>query len=191
MRPSQRANTSTPTARRASLVLTATLLVSSFAWGLPEDEQQPLEIQSSSNEMFLDLGYFIYRGTQAQPAVATQGSMKISGVEIIVERGADGIAKVTATGSPARFQQQPEANQAIVHARGKVLVFDNVSRLVTADEEAEFDQGGNTLSGHHIEYDMQTRRVSASGLDGQPVNMFFPPLPPSTPAQPAAPATEE
>lgn len=186
MRPSLRANSAHHLSCKAFGLLAA-LLMAPLAQSLPEDEQQPLEIESVSNEMYLDRGYFVYLGTEAQPAVATQGSMKISGLEIIVERGNGKIAKVTATGNPARFQQQPETDQPIVYARGKVLVFDNVAGLVTADEEAEFEQGGNTLSGHHIEYNVESRRVSAAGLDGRPVNMFFPPAP----AAPAAPATEE
>ncbi|MDR0781771.1 MAG: lipopolysaccharide transport periplasmic protein LptA [Pseudomonadales bacterium] len=177
------------------LLAPVSLLLTPAALALPEDRLQTLEIEAMSNELFLDRGYFIYRGTAARPAVATQGTMRISGIEIIAERGEDGISKVTATGTPARFQQQPETTQTLIHASGDTLVFDNTAQLVTADGNAEFSQAGNTLKGDHIEYNLQTRRAAATGRDGQPVNMFIPPTPTPptlTPTPtPAAPTKEE
>jgi lipopolysaccharide export system protein LptA len=180
-------------------MLSAGALLAPCALALPEDRQQPLQVVSDSYEAFLDRGVFVYRGT---PAVATQGTMKISGLEITVERREDGVfTKVTATGMPARFQEQPEADQAIVHVSGNTLVFDNTAQLITADGNAESVQAGNTLSGSHIQYNIQTRTATANARDGELVNMFFPAPPPApapgeTPAAPApapapAPATEE
>jgi lipopolysaccharide export system protein LptA len=164
-------------------------LLAPGAFALPEDAQQTLTIQADSSEMFLDRGYFVYRGKPDQYATITQGSMAISGLEIIVERLDGAIAKVTATGAPARFQQQPELNQAVVYASGNTLVFDNVAQLFTADENAEFIQGGDKFNGYHIEYDLSTRSINATGHDGQPVNVFIAPRT-DAPILPA-PATED
>ena len=161
-------------------VLTFFVLLGPAAYGLPEDENMPLEIEANYNEIYLDRGYSVYRGSEDEPAIATRGSMRISGQEIVVEREAGVIARVTARGSattPARFQQQPAVDQAIVHASGAILLFDNQARLVTADGDAEFSQAGNTLNGQHIEYNLDTRFASASGGDtSERVRMYIPPL---------------
>ncbi|GEM_PF-507757 len=159
------------------LLVIGSALATPLAFGLPEDEQKPLEIEATSSELFLDEGYYVYRGTPEKPAVATKGSMKISGLEIIAEQRDGVFTKVTATGSPARFQQQPEADKPVVFISGKTLVFNNADQFVTADGEAEYIQGGNTIKGDHLEYNIQTRRAAASGTDGRPVNMFIPPAP--------------
>jgi len=139
------------------------LLAPVTSLALPDDAQQPILTESSSTEMFLDRGYFVYRGTAESPARITQGSMEISGEQITVERIDGVLKKVTATGNPAQFQQQPDATKALIHASGNTLVFDNTARLITADENAEFHQDGSSVSGFHIEYNLETRSASATG----------------------------
>src|SRR5690606_818334 len=115
-------------------------------------------------------------GTTASPASVTQGSMMISGLELTVQRGDEGeLLKVTASGSPARYQQQPEADQAIVHASGITLTYDNVASMVTADEDARFSQGETVLTGHHIEYNLETRRASFSRSPSEQIRIPLPP----------------
>ncbi len=164
-----------PDLRRTLFFLVAGLLpVCAFA--LPEDAQQEISADYSSIDVFMDQGLFVYTGSAEKPTCITQGTLKICGAEIRLERAEDGsLRKVTATGSPARFQQQPAADQELVHASGQTLVFDNVAQLVTADEDAEFSQAGNVLTHQHIEYNIATRRYSASGTTDEPGHMIIPP----------------
>lgn len=156
---------------RALLLLLAALLAPP-AVALPEDASQPLDVQAPSMALDLNQGQVVYKGDANTPAVITQGTMRISGEEIIVERSNGVITKATAKGAPARFQQQPAADQALAHASGAVLVFDNVSRVVTADGNAEFSQAETTINGQHIEYDLEKRSAYADGADsGELVNM--------------------
>jgi lipopolysaccharide export system protein LptA len=156
-----------PDMRRTTLVLLASLLLPACAFALPEDASKKVDVDFTNIDLFLDQGLVVYTGSTDKPACATQGSVRICGTEIRLENAEDGsLKKVTATGSPARFQQQPAADQELVHASGETLVYDNVAQLVTADENAEFSQAGYALSHQHIEYDISTRRASSSG-DGQ------------------------
>jgi lipopolysaccharide export system protein LptA len=167
--------------RNASLiqVLLGCLLWSSAAMALPEDASQPIDVDAESYEGLLDEGLSIFHGTAENPATITQGTMVISGTEIRIERHEGVLQKVTATGTPARYQQQPAADQELVHASGLSLVFDNAAQLLTIDEQAELIQAGDTFNSHHIEYDMQARRVNASGSpDGERVRLTIPPRPP-------------
>jgi len=145
------------------LLLAGLMLPGVACIALPDDAQQPILIEASSTELLLDRGYYVYRGTAESPARITQGSMQISGVEITVERSEGMLRKVTATGEPARFQQQPAADKAVIHASGNTLVYDNSARLIFADDNAEFHQADSSLSGFHIEYNLDTSNVNATG----------------------------
>lgn len=155
-----------------TLLLLGAALAPIGARALPEDAEQEIEVDSESAELFLDEGLIVYSGSESEPACITQGTLKICGIEIRLERAPGdegGLQKVTATGMPATFQQQPAADQELAHAQGRTLVFDNVARLVTADGDARFSQAGMVLTHQHIEYNLDTRDASASssGARGQ------------------------
>jgi lipopolysaccharide export system protein LptA len=162
-----------PELKPAALLLTA--LLPAFAFGLPDDAEQQIVVDSLYNELLFDQGLFIYRGTADKPARITQGSLEISGTEIRLEKETDGsLRKVTVTGTPARFQQQPAVDQDIVHASGLTIVFDNAAQLLTIDESAELSQAGNVLTHQHIEYNLETRSASSSGSAETQGRMTFP-----------------
>ena len=101
------------------------LLLPVAIFGLPDDkDQEIIVIAPLGAEVSLDEGITVFRGTEAQPVVVTQGSMEISGIEITID-ATDGdlskINKITAIGRPARFHQQPNMDSSIIHARRKII----------------------------------------------------------------------
>jgi lipopolysaccharide export system protein LptA len=151
-----------------ALLATCVALMPVGAYALPEDAEQPIDVDADRTEMFLNEGLIVYTGAQNAPACITQGTLKICGGEIRLRRADNGdLEEVTATGTPARFQQQPAADQELMQASGAKLVFDNVAQLITADGDAEFSQSGNVINHQHIEYDIEARHASASGADGE------------------------
>jgi len=168
--------------RRLSYAFVAALLgcFPALAQALPEDAQQPIELDWDESDIGLDDGLMILRGTDAEPASIRQGTMQITGSEIRIERVAEVITKVTTTGNPARFQQLLETGQEPLQASGLTLVFDNTSQVLTIDEQAELIQAGTRTKAHHFEYNLTTRRIRASrDPDGEQVRMILQP-----PAQP-------
>lgn len=163
--------------RLAALILS---VASSVAFALPDDQNQQIDVEAVSSEINLNEGLYIYRGTDASPARIIQGSMQISGTEIRIERPGGVLAKVTATGAPARFQQQPEVDQAVIHASGHTLDYDTSKRMLNIDGEAQFNQEGNVISAHHIDYNLDTRNANATS-SGESVRMSLPPRAPDTP----------
>lgn len=173
----------TPLAGAASLVGAITrclacglLLLPAIASALPEDKDQEVVVVASlGGEVSLDDGVTIFRGTESQPAVITQGTMEITGLEITIE--ADGgdlskISRITAAGKPASFQQQPKIDAAIVYAKGDTIVYDDIAQLITIDGSAELSQDRNILTGHLIEYDIDTKKARAESAGaGDRVNM--------------------
>lgn len=148
--------------------------------GLPEDkDQEVIVIASLGAEVSLDEGITIFRGTEAQPVVITQGSMEISGIEITID-AIDGdlskISKITAIGKPARFHQQPNSDSAIIYAKGNNIVYDDARQLITIREYAELIQDRNTITGHLIEYEIESRKARAvSGSSDDRVKMSISP----------------
>jgi lipopolysaccharide export system protein LptA len=153
-----------PELRRLLLALVAAALP---AWSsaLPEDDaQEILSSDYASIELALDEGELVQKAHADRPTCITQGTRVICGAEIRIQRADDGsLRKITSIGTPARFQQQPAANQEVAHFNGQTLVFDNEARLLTIDGDAKFSQGKNELSHQHIEYNLDTRRISATG----------------------------
>lgn len=163
---------------RGRLAILLPCLLPLLAQGLPEDREQELAIDGVRSETFFeDAGtIFIYYGTPDHPAVAEQGSMRITGLEIRAELRDGEVNNVTATGSPARFQQQPAADQAVLHASGRVIFFDNGARTIAVDGEALISQEGMlTMEAEHVDYDLESRRLNAeSGEAGEGVRTVIP-----------------
>ena len=155
------------------------LLLPCLAFALPEDkDQEVVVIASLGGEVSLDEGITIFRGTEAEPAVITQGTMEITGLEITIE--ADGgdlskISRITAAGKPASFQQQPKLDQAIVYASGETIVYDDMAQLITINGSAELSQDRNILTGHLIEYEIDTKKARAESAENNRVNMSITP----------------
>ena len=161
---------------RLFLIPVLMLLAANGLFALPDDEQQPIITESASSEFLLNEGVEIHRGTAIQPARIAQGSMVIIGQEIRVERDGNALLKVTATGAPARFEQQPELDQPVIYASGRTLVYDNSTRLFSADEDAELLRSGDTIRGFHIEYNLDTRTARADARpDGDAVRVVITP----------------
>jgi lipopolysaccharide export system protein LptA len=159
--------------RLPGCILTACLLLAAgHGHGLPEDADQEIFVDADSSEVYLNDGRVIYRGLPDNPAVITQGSLKIMGLEIIIERLNGEIRRISASGEPSHFQQQPAEDQGIVYANGRSIIFDNENQLLTVREGARFAQDGNTLSGHFIEYNLASRVARAESRDSEDrVNM--------------------
>lgn len=152
------------------------LMLSSLAVALPEDAKQPIETESLSSELLLEEGIVIYHGSDAKPATVSQGTLVITGTEIRIVRKNDVLQSVTASGKPARFQQQPAADQALIQASGELITLDNTTHVLTIETAAEFSQAGNTMSAPHIDYNLDTRRANANGsADGLQVRTSFQP----------------
>ncbi len=155
----------------SSLVLISFGLLGTSVFALPEDINQDMITSCPArSESFLDQGLEICRGTSNQPAEINQGSLKLSGLEIRIEREQGNISTITVSGSPAAFQQQPEMEQAIVYASGSNIVFNNENQMIIIQGSAAFSQEGTIdTTAERIEYDIANRK-----LDATQMNMVIP-----------------
>ena len=146
-------------------------LLTSTSLALPEDINQDMITSCPArSESFLDQGLEICRGTSNEPAEINQGSLKLSGLEIRIEREQGNISTITVSGSPAAFQQQPENEQAVVYASGSSITFNNENQMIIIQGSAAFSQEGTIdTSAERIEYDIANRK-----LDATQMNMIIP-----------------
>src|SRR5688500_7429289 len=165
----------------ATVLLTCVGMVSQSTLALPEDANQEIIIEGGSGGFNPDQGLYILNGDAEGLAHVKQGTMEIFGSEIRVEITDGVVTKATAIGSPARFQQQPKVDQAIVHLSGQTLDYDNSKRMLNIDGDAKFSQAGHTVDGPHMDYNLDTGDVNATASEGKRVQIVVPPRSPDQP----------
>lgn len=153
-----------------------------LASALPEDRNQPIRITSDSAVQ--EPNTVTYRGS----VVIIQGTIRIQADQVVVHHQEGKVQRVDATGNPAHFQQQPEAQGGLVKATADKLVYYHNEDRVELLQDAHVERDGNTVAGQRIEYMLTTETVRAQErveMVLQPDNQQ--PAPASDAAPPAQP----
>lgn len=158
-----------------TLPLLASLLCTSAAWALPSDKNET--IRGSADNLTVDQknGIATYTGS----VEIRQGSLIINADSIIIHTNTEGgVEKMIATGSPAKFKQQPEAEQGVVTAAAKQITYTPNNEHLLLIEDASVEQNGAVMSGPHIDYDLVKEVMKAEGNnngEGQRIEIVIPP----------------
>lgn len=156
--------TNNPASRWSQLLAWSTLvlsplLVSSNAWALPEDKQQPIQISADSAELNDQAGTATYTGA----VLLIQGSLRIEAQQLVLHTDANGeLDKLVASGQPAHFQQQHKAGEALTHGYGLKIEFDVTSDTLTLTEQASLIRASDSFAGQQIIINTNTNLVQAS-----------------------------
>lgn len=150
---------------------------SAVTLALPSDKNET--IRGSADNLTVDQknGVATYTGS----VKIQQGSLVISADSIVIHTSPDSsVEKMIATGSPARFQQQPEKDQGIVTAAAKQITYTPNNEHLLLVEDASVEQNGAVMSGPHIDYDLVKEVMKAAGNngtsgDGQRIEIVIPP----------------
>lgn len=171
------------------LPLLASLLCSG-ALALPSDKNET--IRGSADNLTVDQknGVATYTGS----VEIRQGSLIINADSIIIHTNNDGgVEKMIATGSPAKFQQQPEVDQGTVTAAAKQITYTPNNEHLLLIENASVEQNGAVMSGPHIDYDLVKevmKAESGSKGEGQRIEIVIPPKS-AKPAEQQAPSSTD
>ncbi len=154
----------------AALALSTPLL--SFA--LPEDNEQAIQI--TTDEVIRDekTGQTIYRGN----VLYIQGTIEIRADEITFYRVDSEHDKIVAIGSPARMQQQPEPDSAVVHAQGDTIEYYRTEARIHLQDNARVEQDGSLVHGDRIDYFIKDQLIKANSDasdDQRRVRVVIPP----------------
>lgn len=147
------------------------LLLPGVGLALPEDADQPIEIEAESAELDQNAGQVVYRGS----VEVTQGTMRVFADQMTVDYEDQKVVRITATGAPARYRQQLESDQGEVRARARTIVYHTQEERVHLERDAFLEQGGNEIAGELINYDIVAGRVSAESGDEGPVRVIVQP----------------
>jgi lipopolysaccharide transport protein LptA len=143
---------------------------------LPEDASQPILGTFDNSLLLLNEGKQVLYGVAGTPAEIIQGSLKITGQEITIERVDGEVKKVSVMGSPALYQQQPAIDQALVTAEGENIVLDYATQHVSAVGDVRFTQGNDQWTGCQIDYYLESRQLSTTGCtDGSQARAIISP----------------
>lgn len=163
--------------RRVMVLATALpLALASFvALALPEDQEQPIHIQSDRATHDQRKGRTTYEGS----VELSQGTLRILADRVTIQtNGNNEVEWLEAEGTPAHFEQQPNIDEELLIARAEFVRYSTGERQVLLLRNAWLEQDGATMSGNRIDYDMELEIVKAQGDTGsaQPrIQMVIPP----------------
>lgn len=142
------------------LILLAILGFSVSAFALESDTRQEITIQSDRAEFDRKNGTATYIGN----VLMRQGTLKIDADQVVLySNEQQKLQRAIATGQPAHFEQQMEADKGLTKARGHRITYQTTEKTITIKQDANLEQEGNQFSGEEIIYDITNDSVAASG----------------------------
>ena len=139
------------------------LLLAGTAGALSSDRQQALQIDADNADIDQQHGVSTYRGN----VQLTRGSMKLLADEVVVKHNGGAVHLVTATGSPANYQQRSDKQQEI-RARAQRMEYNIDSGQLLLLKQAELHQDTNVFASERIVYDSINDRVNAGANAASP-----------------------
>lgn len=157
---------------RATLMASC-LLLASAAQALPSDREQPIRISADQALRDERQGFTEYTGNVR----LQQGSLQIQANKLTIFHQTEAADRILAEGSPARLQQQPSQDKAIIHAAALSIEYFKSQERVKLIREARIEQEGSIVTGDTIDYFMAEQRVRADAgrrEDGGRVEVVIP-----------------
>ena len=173
--------------RLAALLLAGAALLPPAAQALPGDREQPIAVEADRAVRDEKAGETIYSGDVR----LVQGSLVIEADTLTIYHSRDLAERVVAVGEPARMQQQPEVEEAVIHAAARRITYFTAEERVVLVKDAEVEQDGATVRGERIVYLIRERlvRADASRSGGERVQVVIPPRLATEPENPAEAGT--
>lgn len=133
--------------------------LTSPAWALESDQNQPIEIQADNGTLDQLKQVTVFTGN----VIVNQGTIDIRAARIEVVRTPDGNQLMTATGSPVKFKQQLDDNKGWVNGNAQKVTYQSATGLVTLIEKARVQRDGDVVTGNTITYNTKTEIYTAAG----------------------------
>ena len=133
-------------------------LLSSTTWALPDDKEQPIHITADQALRDEAKGHTVYSGNVRM----VQGSMELEADRLTIWHQSEDADKIVARGQPARFRQQPEVDQDLVHAQADVITYRQRAQSVNLKTNARIEQQGDVVTGETIDYYIERQLIKAA-----------------------------
>lgn len=87
--------------------------------------------------------------------IIEQGTMKLQADSIVADLNAKReISTITATGRPARFQQQVDVNKGLAKGQAQKIIYNAETGIITLSGSALLQQNGASIRGNTLKYSM-------------------------------------
>ncbi len=128
---------------------------------LPDDRNQPIQIQAGSADRDAKTGITTYSGN----VEIHQGSIRIAADTVVLHSENDELTSMVATGKPATYSQQLSEEDGKVDAQAGQIHYDVPKDLLVLEGNGSLKQNGGSISGEHIEYDVKAENVRARAAE--------------------------
>jgi len=155
-------------------LLALSLLPVNVALALPDDRDQPMRITADTALRDEKQGMTVYNGNVHM----VQGSLEIEADKLTIYHETDQANKIVAEGQPAKMQQRPAADEALVKARAQVIEYIKAEERVHLSLDAHIAQDGATVTGNSIDYLIAEQLVKADSDQAQQGNRVEVVIPP-------------
>lgn len=130
-------------------------------YALASDADQPIHIEGDDAEIDQNNETIVYTGS----VEVVQGTLRVQGDRMVVKIKGDQVERITTIGAPARYQQELEDDQGVVHAHADSIIYHTAAERIYLNGKASLIQQGNELEGESIRYDIVNGKVDASAGD--------------------------
>ncbi len=134
--------------------------VSALTFALPSDRAQAISLLADHATYNDKTGVTTYTGN----VVIEQGSMKLNAASIVANLNKNKqISTITATGSPAKFQQQVDTSRGIARGEAQKIVYNAETGILNLMGNAYLYQNGASIRGNTLKYSMNKGDIEVSG----------------------------
>ena len=146
------------------LLILLMVFVTSLVLALPEDANQPIEIEAQSVVVDETTGFNEFSGD----AEVRQGSLLLLAELIQVQTENEEVVTVLAKGSlekPAKYIQSQENQARFVEATATLITYDVDEGMIFLVGNAHLIQGFDSFSGDRLTYDINNDKVIVKGSE--------------------------
>ncbi len=160
----------------ASVALALLALAGNPAQAFDLNSDAPIKVSADNARLDDSRGIATYTGD----VIITQLNTRLQADRVILYRDENGLNRIEASGSPARYTQPTSSQGEATDAEAKNITYSAPDNRLTFEQDAVITQGNNLFRGQLIHYDTQNRVVTAEGSgangdDGGRVEMVIQP----------------
>ncbi|MFU9046422.1 lipopolysaccharide transport periplasmic protein LptA [Acinetobacter tibetensis] len=145
---------------KKAVVLSIGIVAASSAFAIPSDRNQPISLVADRATFNEKTGVTTYSGN----VIIEQGTMRLQANSIVANLNQKKeISTITATGGPARFQQQLDANKGLAKGQAQKIIYNAGTGIITMSGGALLEQDGASIRGNTLKYSMNKGDIEATG----------------------------
>ena len=147
------------------------MLISTLSFAEQADRTKPIQIAADFGSLDQQKEITVWRGN----VVITQGSLRFTADEVIVNRVGDDQQHLIATGRPVTFQQKLDNKPQYIKGKGARVEYDSKDSIVILTGNAQVSRDGDVVNGNRITYNTHTEYYTVNRGPKQRVTVLLQP----------------